>query len=552
MAEPQQHHIHALTGIRFVAALGVFVQHMLGRLGMTTFSWPFGDGGVTFFFVLSGFILTYVYADRLTSYRDLPRFYFTRWARIWPLHMVTLILWVFFFFKLTYILKTADPFRKIVVNALLLQSWVPSYRWCFAYNGVSWSISTEAFFYFMFPLLVLKSGRFWGKYLVLTIAIGVYILTVNTYADAINQTGWASVDPLLHCFPFVRLFEFMTGMAVGYLFLAKPNLARSNRNFWKDSLIEFGTIGLLLAYYRWQFHYPRTVELSQVFNVVLVKSGPVFFYAILIFLFSHTRGIVGRFMGSRVMVYLGEISFAFYMIHFLIINVMSGYHFAPLPQFYGALMIAALTFSLASASLLYHFVEMPAKSSLLALYDHGIFAGIVKTFAGIKKALLSPPVWASLVAIAINVWMLPTWSLEHVDNKEIVRNIRQTQLFEQPIHFDRDAVLFGLTSKENGNWVELKLTWVKKRNEGRRRLLEIYSADDQLIHFFGDRHQNYRAAPLGEPFVERIVLKKDQFPKDARLCLGFYGEVEKMAKVSGGPRSFYNRRLDIYSPSENE
>ena len=107
----------------------------------------------------------------------------------------------------------------------------------------------------------------WIKYLVLTLAIAGYILTVNAYADAINQSGWASIEPLIHCFPFARLFEFMTGMAVGYLFLAKPNLAISKRNIWKDSLIEFGAIGLLLVYYHWQYNNPRTVELSQVFNV---------------------------------------------------------------------------------------------------------------------------------------------------------------------------------------------------------------------------------------------------------------------------------------------
>ena len=116
MAKPQQHHINALTGIRFVAALGVFVQHMLGRLGVTTFVWPFGDGGVTFFFVLSGFILTYVYSHRMTGCRDLPRFYFTRWARIWPLHMVTLIFYVLFFYKLTYIFKTEELVRKLILQ----------------------------------------------------------------------------------------------------------------------------------------------------------------------------------------------------------------------------------------------------------------------------------------------------------------------------------------------------------------------------------------------------------------------------------------------------
>ena len=179
-------------------------------------------------------------------------------------------------------------------------------------------------------------------------------------------------------------------------------------------------------------------------------------------------------------------------------------------------------------------------------------AGILKTFADIKKALLNPPIWASLVAIAASLYLLSNWSLDRLEDKDVVQNIKQTELFRHPIHFDRDAVLFGLTSQESGNWIELRLTWVKKRNDGRRRLLEIYSADDQLIHHYLNSHRKYLDEPVGEVFLERIILKKDKFTKDARLCLSFYGKVDKTAKVSGGPRSFYNRRLDIYSPRETE
>ena len=315
-------------------------------------------------------------------------------------------------------------------------------------------------------------------------------------------------------------------------------------------MIEIGTIGLLLAYYHWQFNYPRAIQLSLAFSVVLAKIGPVMFYALLIFFFSHTRGVVGRFMGSRVMVYLGEISFAFYMIHFIVIHLLSEQSYGPLPQYYGGLMVAAFALSIAAASLLYHFVEMPAKSSLLALYDRGILASIVETFGGIKKALLRPTVWASLVTIGLTIWVLQGWSLDRVDNKDVMRNIKQTQLFHHPIHFDRDAVLFGLVSEEKGDSIELNLTWVKKRNVGRRRLLEVYSADDQLLHSIGGKNKSYLAAPIGEVFVETITVSKEKFTKGARLCLSFYGKEERMAKVSGGPRSFYNQRLVIYSYDE--
>ena len=552
MASYNQNHIHPLTGIRFVAALGVFVHHMLGKLGVPFIRCPFGDGGVTFFFVLSGFILTYVYADRLTTSRDLRRFYFTRLARIWPLHLVTLTIFIFCFMKFQHIYNNEEPTRRLIANAFLLQSWVPSYSWCFSFNGVSWSISTEAFFYLMFPLLILRRGRFWIKYLLATVGIVIFIFAVYALSDWIPQTGWATVNPLMQCFPFVRLFEFMTGMAVGHLFLARPHLGSGQRNFWKDSLIEIAAIGLLCAYYHWQFNYPRTVHLPQMFHVLQAKIGPVLFYALLIFFFSHTRGMIGRLMGSRIMVYLGEISFAFYMIHLIVIQLLERCEFQPLPMYHGGLIWAALVLSIAAASLLYHLVEMPAKNTLLALYDRGLGAAARQAFSALNAAISRTVVWASIASIGITVFVLQGWTLNRMENKEAVRIIQATELFDKPIHFENEAILFGLVAQNEGPMVELELLWVKKRAKGRAFLTEIFSQDDQRMDGVKGAQKRFAEAPTSEVFVDKISVPKEKFAAGARLCLAFFSAEEKMVFISDGPRSFYNRRLDVYTADGDE
>jgi len=90
--------IHPLTGLRFVAAMMVLVSHypVPGTPGPLLRLMQSGYAGVTFFFVLSGFILTYNYADRFCSdARDnLVPYFVSRFARIYPVYLLTnLFMW---------------------------------------------------------------------------------------------------------------------------------------------------------------------------------------------------------------------------------------------------------------------------------------------------------------------------------------------------------------------------------------------------------------------------------------------------------------------------
>ena len=209
--------IEALTGLRFLAAMMVFCFHFDSSLKTKFFFGPLGGIAVSFFFVLSGFILTYVYRDRL-KWGGVKRFYFTRWARIWPLHAVCLAaaIWLFPYQKVV-----DYPGIRLACNWLLLQSWIPDIDYVLSYNGVAWSISTEAFFYLMFPLFLLGGLRhFWWKYL-LTIALTAVALVGLTNIAATPELA-ATFNPhhISHFNPFMRLFEFVSGMAVAYLFMS--------------------------------------------------------------------------------------------------------------------------------------------------------------------------------------------------------------------------------------------------------------------------------------------------------------------------------------------
>ena len=158
--------IHSLTGLRFFAALTVVLVH---SYQIRTGSYLLGPGAtnaVTFFFVLSGFILTWVYHERIATIGTW-KFYLARFARVWPLHVAcfALFVWVNWYFAYEN-LFVADQAWQIASNLTLTQSWVPIEKWAMRFNGPSWSISTELGFYLLFPLLLFFSSRGFGLSLI--------------------------------------------------------------------------------------------------------------------------------------------------------------------------------------------------------------------------------------------------------------------------------------------------------------------------------------------------------------------------------------------------
>jgi peptidoglycan/LPS O-acetylase OafA/YrhL len=207
--------IDALTGFRFVAAMMVFVSHYAvpGLTGAALQVTESGYAGVTFFFVLSGFIITYNYLDRFEAGTgSLLDYLVARLARVYPLY----------FFFIVYGWFTARNELDLWPFLLALQAWSPNLKVVFGLNGPAWSIGVEVFLYLCFPLLVPLLGRLGvltsGRRLL--IATAVTLIAMLSAAIFFLASGLNALPPgdamsghrWLYRLPAARLGDFLLGM----------------------------------------------------------------------------------------------------------------------------------------------------------------------------------------------------------------------------------------------------------------------------------------------------------------------------------------------------
>jgi peptidoglycan/LPS O-acetylase OafA/YrhL len=359
-----------LTSLRFVAAMMIVMLHATGSFGVQKSALNLNQG-VAFFFVLSGFILTYVY-PRLDSGPAIRAFYRARIARIWPAHAACFLIG---FLLIPYTWNTATG----VANLLLVHAWIPQSRFYFSYNDVSWSVSTELFFYLVFPLLVHKLESTWrvklvgAAMLVIAILCVVNVMDLPAYGSPASdeQGRLVTSNGLLYANPLARLVEFVAGMCVA---LAWRRSSAVNRGVAAATAIEIAAVLFCIA----SLLYVRPLAmlgrdyLGGAGAAWLGHTGSVLAFGALIFVFAKGEGAVSRLMTLRVLVLLGEISYSCYLIHHILLYA---YHanaarFAHIPDAF-AFSIFLVVLFLASY-LLWSLVEMPARRLLVGRHAiHG-------------------------------------------------------------------------------------------------------------------------------------------------------------------------------------
>jgi peptidoglycan/LPS O-acetylase OafA/YrhL len=155
---PERIKLDSLTALRFFAAAMVVVSHAAGLFHFMNkpaiVDLPLAQG-VSFFFVLSGFILTYNYPD-LSGIKATGKFWRARLARVWPAHAFALLLGIFIL-DLKPLTQMGVPlYQNIIAHFAMVHGWILQEQFFFSINPPSWSISTEFAFYLLFPLLIWK------------------------------------------------------------------------------------------------------------------------------------------------------------------------------------------------------------------------------------------------------------------------------------------------------------------------------------------------------------------------------------------------------------
>lgn len=229
----------SLTGMRGIAAFLVFGTHFLFFRFATPVGSPESQGSdvflgdvfgaaqacMTFFFVLSGFVLTWVTPAGMSA----GRFWWRRFAKIYPVAIVTTVA-AFVLFGL--VVGTWPGWKVFLTNAFLLQAWVPDQAFSLGLNPVMWSLSCEAFFYFLFPFLMVMLGRATKRALLWTAGLCVTATAVLPWLVTKNfdlrQPEPMVLAPLegfdngfsawfTSTFPLMRLFEFILGITIALL-----------------------------------------------------------------------------------------------------------------------------------------------------------------------------------------------------------------------------------------------------------------------------------------------------------------------------------------------
>lgn len=304
--------INSLTSFRFFAALLVFFWHI--RLFM---EYELGHVGVSFFFVLSGFILTYNYHVKFKEINkeNIFSFYVARLAKIYPLHFLTffLSLPVFFVVQSKSVIGNMSEFTsgviKAISNLLLLQSHVPNSYVNFAFNGVSWSISNEMFFYLLLPFILFLTYKWLNsvnrkQILSITIILWALMFIFFSTINVTNTDQWS-----VYVFPMVRLFDFLCGISLGFVFLKSDVAKVSFNRSWFTVAEILGLILVIVAILN-----NDVVNQAQRYSLYYL---PLWYF--LIYVYSFQKGFISKLLSNKILIVLGEISFSFYMIHQLVI-----------------------------------------------------------------------------------------------------------------------------------------------------------------------------------------------------------------------------------------
>lgn len=347
--------VESLTGLRWFAAFFVFLHHVVNLAPLPAlYSWSWlGVSGVTFFFVLSGFVLTWSWTPRDTA----PRFYRRRFARIYPLLFVSTLLAIPVFYG------SSQPWQKpfelvpVLLSLLLIQAWFVPNSIFFAGNPAAWSLSEEAFFYAVFPFTIRRMITARLR-VIFSIALTAGLITWAVLA----WTRWADISNELATFvlraPPYRAMEFLLGMCLGVAI----------RRGWRSpvgllpAIAIFGVLATALGIWA---HHPDTEALFHATALMDQVLAPA--YALIIAAAAQ-RDLDGRrsVLRSSPLVALGQWSYAFYLVHATVIYAMRLAHGGVVVGVGAQLAAIALALGLSvfAAWLLYRIVEHPLERRL--------------------------------------------------------------------------------------------------------------------------------------------------------------------------------------------
>ena len=286
--------IKSITGWRVFFILLIILHHVgLDQLDMMSL-------GVCFFFMSSGFLLSLKYPFHQLDGKSYRSFVWRRVLRIYPLHWLTLVLWLVAGALLGTLV--VEPL-KLALNAMLLHCWSLSYPIYYSYVKVSWFLGALLFCYLCYPVLAhwFLPLRLRHKLAILAV-LGILAIIILAGTDDYSRTA-------LYVFPPMRLIDFLIGMALPHICQVVKRLPAigKSENGIDAELVAVAVLSLAVMLHG---SYPGLKPWSD----TVIWWIPQALLIMVCYMYDRREGFVGKLMASRPLQWVGTICFELFML----------------------------------------------------------------------------------------------------------------------------------------------------------------------------------------------------------------------------------------------
>lgn len=358
---PTKRHFHTIDALRFFAFFKVFLQHTPIQGDFPIFNYLKNGGGlgVSFFFVLSGFLITYLLVwDKWTNGQVKPKkFMIRRIFRIWPLFFLGVLI----AFLLPYELKQSIGFH--MVGGGYEFDWRFSFTFLENYNmlmmdnfpkttplSVFWSLCIEEHFYIVWMVLLFSLPK---QYILKFLLFSIPFAWLGRWLEPQIWNNhrmyeidfWTTID------------LFAIGGILGYMVTVhyeKVIRFVENIPLWLQRLLVIAVISMVI----FEDHIIPDVQYSN-FNIIRNSIIGVAFTSVLLLVVPNKAVIR---IDSKILNYLGQISYGLYVYHIMVIHIAFKYCIAQQIQIddiwtLSSFMIVTFGLSVLISSLSYHYFE---------------------------------------------------------------------------------------------------------------------------------------------------------------------------------------------------
>jgi peptidoglycan/LPS O-acetylase OafA/YrhL len=312
--------IATLSAFRFFVIVLIYFHHLSYPGGL-------GPAAVTFFFVLSGFIMAYNYSRKFVflDAKQLEFFYIKRLCRLYPLYILTFIISI----PVVYLTHFKTNLFSAISTIFLLQSYFPNGIQVFAFNSLAWFISDLVLFYFLTPFILFYFHKLHIvehlKTLLMLLVMIFFCEISLAYLFNNSMEGYTFGWWFFYISPYFRIFDYIIGLVLGLVFMSSDGFFTLRMSINRILFSALEVISILFFVY--SFYWVRFF--SQ-YPPLVMGAYFIPFCVFVIFVFSFQRGIISLILSTKFSVYLGGLSFSFYLIHQLAISYVAIFFATPI------------------------------------------------------------------------------------------------------------------------------------------------------------------------------------------------------------------------------